>query len=635
MEWPVPEGSRAHAGTRAGWRSPPPVGDLGTAAAWTQPPAREHRHEETIREGRPVEARRRGPYTQAPPRDLGARAAHADAPARERRALAPFRDAPARHREPRSPWTRPTHRPHTASSPWHRGNPRDLHSREPVRPLPFRTQDRRVPHAHARGSDRSVREAIAPARIADRRPRAGFGAYNPRDSEHPVEWGHRPQQRIWVPPVRDYPDAAALRFNLQGRKVEPPRAMAPPGTTPTEDGPLVVENTVTAHRIDSDGEPDEALTLGAVTISTDLDSWCWDLTAETRDPASARKVAPRSGEAPAEVEVTVNGRPWRFIVESARITRDAEGESRRLEGRSPTALLAEPHAPPTSRTGHSRQGIDELARAAVTVYGETPFDVEWDLPTWAAPADTHTFQDRKPMQALQALARGLGVALHTPPEGDRLIVHRRAPRPVHLWQSVDDVRRVPAAYVTGADAQWEDDPRAAIAWVHGTGRRGVIVRGYRSEWDREDGEPRATSPRSSPVITTREAGRERARALLDSTGPRLIETLTMPLADEVGLFEPGELIRLYDGVAEITGLVRSTTVTARGSITQRIEVEWRPETYQRDESQIAPWEPPPSDELVMDAAEDDIYLHREGYWHIRPESGPRDAYTRTPDKGQR
>jgi|GEM_PF-2975654 len=632
VDWPVPPSSRTHAQVAGAWRFPGPPRansprqDPEWALLWEHPRAVDHAQRDTIQPARPVDYDHGTPWMDAPPRDRDTRTPYADGQPRDQAPRGPWIQPPPRDEGPRSPWQDGQPRDQDPRAPYIDAPPQDRSVRAPLEDLPHCDQALRHPHRDLPHRDRAARGSIAPARAADVRPRARFGTYGPQDHAFDIRWGKRPRQEVYVPPRRDYADAGALRFNLRSEMTEPARGLIPPGETPPDQpAGLYTRPTVEAHRLDDSGEPAEALTLESVQISTEIDSWAWDLRATIRDPAEARLIAPRYDHHP-QIEVRLGGRPWQIVVDRLSIERRPDGEVRTIQGRSPTAILDQPYAPQRQQRSHHSMRIDELARQAITVDGEQPVALDWRPPTWRVPRDTHTYRQRTPLQALQQIATGLGLALYTPPAGDRIVVHRRSPRPVHQWRSAEGVRRIPISYITDAEGEWEDEPRYAVAWVQGTTAQGVTVRGYREAWDHPEEGARATSAKSSPIITTREAGRERARAELDASGPKLIDTITMPLADETGLAEPGELLCIYDGAAELTGLVRGVQLRASGGrIEQVVTLETRPESYTRDEDRREPWEAPAGDQLVMDLADDDIYLTRAGGWVVRPESGPRDA----------
>jgi len=597
-------------------RANSPRRDPEHAAAWLDPPPRDHRHREALGDAEPRDHAPRAPYTDAPPRDHAPRAPYDPTPTpRDPGTRAPIEDAPPRDRAAGGSYIDAPPRDHIARDSYGRGRPRDG-AGDPRWHNPPPRDERHV-------------DTIAPGRPADYAPRERYGAHVPRDTAYQGRRGRIPHQRVWIPPVRDYPDAANLRTNARGDRLDGARALIPPG-----EYPAAGERTVaTFAEVSAEAEDGTAIELERIRITTDRDSWCWQLEARTSRPVPA--IAPR-GDEYRELAVTLNGYRWRFLIEEIEHererTQEATREFRRLRGRTPTCRLDEPHSAAQSRTEGRRRTIEQIAADEAG----RDYDLAWELPSWTVPAGTWSYDDRTPIKALGKIAAAFGAHLYSDPEGERLAVRRRYPRSPTRWTTTEDVHRLPVSLVTQASGRWIEAPRYAYAWAEGTTGDGVIVRGYRAEWDDLDraGEQVSAPLKSSPLITSREAGRERVTAVIDASGPKLIDTLTMPLDERTGRLEPGQLVRLYDDRIELTGVVDAVTVTAdeHGRIHQEIELETRPEGYRIDRPRPE-WTPPRGDQITLTIHSDDYFVHEAGHWWVRVASGPRDQYIAlsTPD----
>jgi len=325
----------------------------------------------------------------------------------------------------------------------------------------------------------------------------------------------------------------------------------------------------------------EELPTSSIEITSDDDSYCYDLRATVIDPDAARQVLP-TPDGVREVAAVIRGWRFGFIIEGYSISRRHPRTHYRLQGRSRSAWLAEPHAAKRTRLETEDRQAHQLAYDELEYLD---FDLDYQLANWIVPGTVWGYQDQTPMWALQRIAETAGGFVRSHRHRREVQLVPRYPVSPPDWPDADaptlDVSRT-----LEESAEWQPDERLAIAWAMGDSEHGVIVRGYRSAWDQYEDGPRAADPVAYELLTDVEAGKAQARYRIDQSGPKLMTTITEPLArasdDPEGFRPPGRMVRLVDGAAEQPGVVRSTTIRAESAggaarIRQRVQVEIRPE----------------------------------------------------------
>lgn len=327
-----------------------------------------------------------------------------------------------------------------------------------------------------------------------------------------------------------------------------------------------------------DGEP---IALARVRVQTETSSWCWSLEATVIDPAQARTLLP-TPEAPGVLRVTIQGYPFEFLIEGYRLRRRHGSLRYELQGRSHTAMLAEPHAPKRRRAQDGDRQIQQLAAEELDYTG---FTLDWQAANWIVPGGVYSYRNRTPMEAIQTCAQAAGAFIYSARAQKKVYVRPRYPYSPPDWSQAPAVE-LPLSSCHNEALSYHQGDRYAIAWVSGDSEQGVIVRGYRASWDTQE-EGRTAPPMAHRLITHVTGGRALARYRIDSSGPWTQSRLSqlMPHADEDpdALKVPGSLVRLTEGERSQTGLVRTVRLEAtpsekRLSVIQLLDVELREES---------------------------------------------------------
>ena len=324
----------------------------------------------------------------------------------------------------------------------------------------------------------------------------------------------------------------------------------------------IVINDITLVRL-----PDNtALQAYSLSINEDADSWSLGWSASLH--ASALD-AVMPGDAPVELQATINGVAFRLVAE--RIGRDRKfGDARiTVAGRGRAAWLGSPYAATVARSNASLSTAAALATAALTVSG-TPigWDLDWQIADWLVPAGAWSHQGAH-VDAVKRIAEAAG---------GYVIGHRSAqtlrvlPRyPVLPWDfSTATPSLVLPADVTRTESiSWTEKPSYNRVYVSGE-RTGVLGNVRRSGTAGDVVAPMVTDA----LITHADAAAARGAAIIADTGRQATVTLELPVLPATGVVEVGRFIEYHDGATARRGSVRAVRVAASmPQVWQQIEVQ--------------------------------------------------------------
>lgn len=325
----------------------------------------------------------------------------------------------------------------------------------------------------------------------------------------------------------------------------------------------------------------EQIPLASIEVTSDDGSFCYDLRATVTDPEAARQVIP-APDGMREVEAHIQGWKMAFVIEGYSITRRNPTVQYQLQGRSRSAWLANPHAAKRTRLEPSTRQAIQLAYDELEYLG---FDLDYQLANWIVPGGVWGYQDQTPMWALKRIAESVGGFVRSHRHREEVQLVPRYPVSPPDWAGAT-APTLDTDRILTEESEWQPDEQIAIAWTMGESEHGVIVRGYRAAWDQYQDGPRSAPPVAYELLTDIEAGKAQARYRIDRSGAKLMQTITVPMEraqdNPEGFRPPGSMIRITDGAASLTGVVRSMTISARTSngaanITQTLQIETRPE----------------------------------------------------------
>ncbi len=291
-----------------------------------------------------------------------------------------------------------------------------------------------------------------------------------------------------------------------------------------------------------------------LTLTLGIDSWCWTLAASIIDRAGYERIP----QAPGRVQATVNGFPFRFVVDEVTFQRGFNKFSGSLSGRSPLALLSAPF----SGTKSAREA--SLKTAAQLALQELPLNyaLDWQLPDWSVPGGVFQYENLTVMEIITRIVKAAGGRVVPDPTDDLLLhaVPKWRQKP-WAWAFVPDVT-LPSSYTLEEHLSQSAGARYESILVSGGAQQGVVVQATR-----EGTGGMSTAPaQQEALLTALEPATAKAIQALADLWPMRRFSLSMPLQappDGAGLILPGTTLDFADGLDGWRGLVVETKITAR------------------------------------------------------------------------
>ncbi len=316
------------------------------------------------------------------------------------------------------------------------------------------------------------------------------------------------------------------------------------------------------------GQPLPALVDG-FHMRLDRQSWTWDFSVNLH-AAALPLLQPGADGLPRELEVRVNGQPFRMLAESRRRSTQHPRSVLRVGGRGKAALLDAPFADVRSFTQPAARTAQQLMLDALAINGVSiGWDIDWGLTDWPVPADTWAHHGTW-ISAINDIAASLGA--YVQPHDTDPVLRILPSYPVRSWQlasATPDIE-LPPGIATVEEVEWVTKPAYDAIYMHGEPGNAVYYR------------KRAGTPGTSPapdavhaLLVHPDAAAQRAIAEPSDTGRQVPQTLTMPVLPETGIIKPGLLLRYTDDADVVrTGIVRGVSVAAGPArIEQTIEVQ--------------------------------------------------------------
>ncbi len=537
--------------------------------------------------------------------NAGTRIPWNDAPKKERHLTSRYRDSALLPRHIRALFDRPVMKDRQGRYPWNSTPSHDLHNRIPWGDLPEADHDMRAPWGQVFATDRQARASWDPlawidalwgspwasppaldcqTRVgyddtilpADRGITAGWNDPRIVDEHTMTQWGDQVYQTICYP---DYQPDPALNFEKLlanttselyftrhsgdprcttrqpgGWRDAYPSFVIPPsaGTNPIQRTYIVI-NTHSFLKL-----PERvAVAVSDVQLSLDIDSWAWTLSAKVIGQTSIDLIKPSASGA-VEVEVTINGYIWIFVVEKYSRDKRFNNSTYTVTGRSKTAYLSDPYKLKTSYVEGNTRTAQQLADQEVSGDGWT---VVWNSVAWTVPPGAYYYTDKTPMQAVVMIAGSVGGVILPDRSLDQITVNPRYQDSVWNWAGA-----TPSASLTLDVAKKIGstfNPKPSVNGVHVSGEaQGVTCFVRRTGTDGAN----LAQEVVDTLITHQDAGRERGRNVICDQGYQEVVTLELPLmpsGTQPELFEPGELLEINEGGGDVwRGLVLGSSISA-------------------------------------------------------------------------
>ena len=396
------------------------------------------------------------------------------------------------------------------------------------------------------------------------------GAGTPLRREWAVRYQEamRPPVGMWVPPDPPLPDPcylpelpAHLVFNDPGTgspnllfvcdRHDPPDPE--PGETivvPVKEVYLTINSAILV-RVDNG----RYIPTTAMSMSLDVDSWTWSFSASVPGRALADVQVNSNGD-PVVVQATINGTPFRFVLERIGRERSFNSSDLRVSGRGLGAELDAHYAPQMSFGNTQPRSARQLLDDILTFNGAPiGWDVlQWEPTDWQVPAGVFSHTGTY-ISAINAVVAAAGAYVQPHNTERRLNVRLRYPKPTWQWNTIEPDFELPAAVTTQEGFEWVDKPRYNRVFVSGQ-EHGVNGQYTRSGTAGDLLAP----PVIDPLITHADAARQRGRAIISDTGRIATVSLRLPVLTETGIIKPGSFVRYVEGGNQHLGITRGVAV---------------------------------------------------------------------------
>lgn len=333
-----------------------------------------------------------------------------------------------------------------------------------------------------------------------------------------------------------------------------------------DDGVVFVVNEASLTRADG-----RNIEMFGFDVGIDNNSYCWAFSASI--PMSEFDKVDIFSEPQINVELSVNGHRWRFMLDGLQQSQSFNNNSLTIKGKSRSLLLSSPYS---SQRGFrfdnmtSRQIAEsELNRNHVP----SGFSIDWQVGDlvgdigWQVPVYSYT--GRTPINSLTWIADSFGGFINSHPFDDVIEVKANYPTPSWEWQNPDIVltdsrivtlsqNRVQKPKYNGVLVAGERD-NAVMGLVKRRGTTGGF-----------------TLPMiSHDLIFEQSVAIARGVAELSNTGDMGNVSLSMPFYNDLPLLTPSTLIGVQDWVGMTRGIAIRGSVGNRGEIVieQTLEIE--------------------------------------------------------------
>lgn len=297
----------------------------------------------------------------------------------------------------------------------------------------------------------------------------------------------------------------------------------------------------------------------SMTISADCDSWVWSLSASLDGGADlVDPLAP--AYLPREVEATVNGYTWQFLLDEPKRSRSFPTDTIQLSGRSRAAWIGPGFGTITTGVNANPLTANQAAERAVENSG---WSVDWKaMPDWLIPAGLLRW-DGTPIDRLIQLVKPVDGCLLADRADSSIRAYPRYPRPPWEWTPAKLPQNWNLAESAVESLSREDDRRPLVNGVYVGGTVAGVMASARISGT--DGAMQAEMV--SDVLICDGSGvaaRARAISVLSRSGPGwtyTADTLLQPAGEVTSVTPPGSV-----GPGDVVNLAGALMLTRGVSI---------------------------------------------------------------------
>ena len=317
-----------------------------------------------------------------------------------------------------------------------------------------------------------------------------------------------------------------------------------------------------------------AIDAAAITVASDVNSFCWTLSATLTSVAALDLLRPG---APVDVEVNINGHLLVLQVGRWNEGRQFVGGNRSVTGRSLSAALAAPSGPIITRSEANARTAHQLADAALDDITDWTIDYG-SFVDWLVPGGLWSCHEKTPIQILQDIADSGHGFIQTDATAKIIRFTPRYRIMPWLWPSSTPDLIIPESMILSVDGSWEPKTQYNAAFVSGTGTGGISAKITRSGTAGDVAAPMYTNA----LISDTDVARAKGSGLLAASGDWGLQRIVVPVFPSPsvpGLVLPGTLLQITrrtgsPWTGQVIGVSVNSTRTRGGIIVrQNLDVE--------------------------------------------------------------
>lgn len=301
--------------------------------------------------------------------------------------------------------------------------------------------------------------------------------------------------------------------------------------------------------------------VSSMTVKIDRDSWCWTLSATLIGRVAADRATEQT-----EVQATLNGFVWRFVIDSQARDREFGKSDGSISGRSLTAWWSAPYNPTASYLETQAKTAEQLAVQDVPYGGF----LDWQLPPWTVPGRVWQYQHLTPVEVLTRIAKACGGMVQADPVDLKFWLSPRWPVKPWEWTTTSPFATLPSAYCTKEERAGIPGAGYDAIIVYGGTDSGIVCMATRA------GQPGLViaPPVNDALLVDIDPAKARAVQEIADLWPMRQFTVTLPLQAQpegAGLINPGLFFDFSDGLDGWRGLATAVSITASfGKVTQTV-----------------------------------------------------------------
>ncbi|MBY0572042.1 MAG: hypothetical protein K2P84_00040 [Undibacterium sp.] len=330
----------------------------------------------------------------------------------------------------------------------------------------------------------------------------------------------------------------------------------------------IVINNVQLRRVDGNHVlPDVSLSM-----SINMDAWTWAFSASMPAYCLAL-IEPSSQGEPVLLEANINGAGYLLLAENIQRDRSFGKSSITVSGRGQSAMLADPYSPLLSFRNTMERSAQQLMQDVLQINGVSlGWNVDWHIEDWLVPVGAWSHQGSY-MSACTTIASAAGAFIQPDALTKTLRVRHRVPvKPWEMNGTLPDLE-LPSSVVVKESVAWYDKPAYNAIYLSGSTSGGVLGQVKRSGSAGDVVAPMIVDA----LMTSEIVVRQRGIAELAKAGRGAVLSLSLPVLADVGIIEPGTLVRYVassDASSELMGTVTAVSVNAQNAtVRQTIEMQ--------------------------------------------------------------